>query len=163
MNTARYNSSALAPQASHATVEPTIAPSRGTATAAAAQHAAIPTAPTTMPTASRRAFEALSNTSVITRLATATDGAAENSPENALGEVASPMTANTTTSVPPASPRSAITPTSLTPPSHPGTSHLVLFPGAVFQEPGKPPPHRARAVAPAERLEAVRGSTARAL
>lgn len=59
------------------------------ATAARTQDAARATPPTTMPMLACCALAGLSATIVIAKLATATDGAAENSPENAFGETSS--------------------------------------------------------------------------
>src|SRR5438874_2069570 len=94
--------------------EPHTARTRGMAAAASTQHTVMPTPPTIIPTVARRAVSASFVTSVMRRLATATDGADENSPENALGDTTSPMSANTTTSNPPATPRAARTSTSCT-------------------------------------------------
>src|SRR5579862_3756590 len=126
MNTARYRPSAAAAHAAHATPDAASAPSRGTPAAATTQHAAIPTAPTTMPMVPARAVDALSDIKVIRRLATATDGAEENRPENALGDVTSPTRAKATTSAPPASPRRAITPTSPIAAGPFGHHHVVI-------------------------------------
>jgi hypothetical protein len=70
--------------------------------------------PTTMPVLACRALTGLSATLVMARLATATEGAAENSPAKAFGLTTWPISAKITTSAPPASPRNARTPMSPT-------------------------------------------------
>src|SRR5947209_16056830 len=113
MNTAQYSPRSTATQVSQAPREPQSEPMRGITTAASTQHAVMATAPTTMPMLACRALTGFSATIVMARLATATEGAAENSPENAFGVTTSLISAKTTTNAPPASPRNASTPISL--------------------------------------------------
>src|SRR5579875_2858245 len=87
---------------------------------ATTQHADMPRPPITMPMASWRALVRLSKIKVMARLAVATDGAAENSPEKALGRAAWPIREKTTTRVPPARARRASTPMVVAAPSSAG-------------------------------------------
>src|SRR5205085_10260792 len=102
MNTAQYNPTATSVHAAHAISDPQMAPTFGMATAAITQHPAMPTPPTTIPITSCRARPTSSTANVTARLASATEGAAENSPENAFGLTTSPTRARTTTNTPPA-------------------------------------------------------------
>lgn len=100
MNTAQQRPQATAAHDTQAANEPHRAPALGMTTTATMQQTTMATPPTTIPTASWCALDVPSATTVTLRLASATDGADANSPENAFGLTTSPMRANATTSTP---------------------------------------------------------------